>query len=72
MSTPLTLALAGDVMLGRLVNDVIPARGFGSPWGDLRPVLAAADLFLINLECALTNETRPARDGADQAFHFRA
>ena len=72
MAIPLTLAFAGDVMLGRLVNDVIPARGFAAPWGDLGPVLAAADLFLINLECALTGETRPARDGVDKVFHFRA
>jgi poly-gamma-glutamate synthesis protein (capsule biosynthesis protein) len=67
-----TIGLTGDVMLGRLVNDVIHEKGFAYPWGDMLPLLRRPDLLLINLECTLTGATRPARDGWDKAFHFRA
>jgi poly-gamma-glutamate capsule biosynthesis protein CapA/YwtB (metallophosphatase superfamily) len=69
---PLRLALAGDVMLGRNVADAISARGFGSPWGDVMPLILEADLFLINLECALTRSAERWRDGRFKAFYFRA
>ena len=72
MAPPVTLALAGDVMLGRLVNDVILGKGFAYPWGDLLPVLRQADLFLVNLECALTSHGEPWRDGQSKPFYFRA
>ena len=48
-----TLALTGDVMLGRLVdesvirNHALPPE---TPWGNVRPLLLEADLRLINLE----------------------
>ncbi len=71
-SGPLTLALVGDVMLGRGVNEAVAARGFAYPWGDLLPTLRSADLFLVNLECALTAESTPWQDGTYKAFHFRA
>jgi poly-gamma-glutamate capsule biosynthesis protein CapA/YwtB (metallophosphatase superfamily) len=69
---PLRLALAGDVMLGRTVAESIALRGFGSPWGDVTPFLREADLFLINLECALTRATQPWHDGQFKAFYFRS
>ena len=72
MDRAFTLAIAGDVMLGRLVNEAIAARGSGYPWGNVLPILKQADLFLINLECALTARTRPWHDGATKAFYFRA
>lgn len=68
---PITVALAGDVMLGRGVNEVIPSRGYAYPWGDVLSLLQRADLLLINLECALTAETRRWHDGY-KAFYFRA
>jgi len=68
---PVTLALAGDVMLGRTVNELIQQRGPAYPWGDLLPLLWDVDLFLVNLECALTSHT--VKWGArTKAFHFRA
>ena len=67
-----TLALMGDVMLGRLVDARLAERGYGYPWGDVLPLLRAADLRLVNLECALTEATDPWRDGAYRTFHFRA
>jgi len=35
MSRPLTIAIAGDVMLGRMVDETIAERGVSYPWGDL-------------------------------------
>jgi poly-gamma-glutamate capsule biosynthesis protein CapA/YwtB (metallophosphatase superfamily) len=59
-------------MLGRNVAEAIAARGFGSPWGDVIPLIREADLFLINLECALTRSAERRRDGGFKAFYFRA
>jgi poly-gamma-glutamate capsule biosynthesis protein CapA/YwtB (metallophosphatase superfamily) len=72
MIPSLTLALSGDVMLGRLVNPMIAEHGFAYPWGDLLPTVLGADCFLINLECALTDHTERWRDGGHKPFYFRA
>jgi poly-gamma-glutamate capsule biosynthesis protein CapA/YwtB (metallophosphatase superfamily) len=69
---PLTLAIAGDVMLGRLVNDTIARRGLAYPWGDVLTARDRADLFLINLECALTASHRRWSDGGEKTFYFGA
>jgi poly-gamma-glutamate synthesis protein (capsule biosynthesis protein) len=69
---PIILAIAGDVMLGRLVNASIDRRGFAYPWGDVLPARERADLFLVNLECALTDSFTPWRDGAGKTFYFGA
>jgi poly-gamma-glutamate synthesis protein (capsule biosynthesis protein) len=68
---PVRLGLAGDVMLGRLVNDDIRETGPEHPWGDLRPTLRSLDAFLINLECALTSRVEKWRNGYYRPFHFR-
>ena len=68
----ITLALAGDVMLGRLVRDTIRKRGPVYPWGNVLPTLAEADLVLVNLECALTKETKRWYGSEPKPFHFRA
>jgi poly-gamma-glutamate synthesis protein (capsule biosynthesis protein) len=68
---PITLALAGDVMLGRTVNGLVRQRGPAYPWGDLLPLLWDVDLFLVNLECALTSQTDKWGERT-KAFHFRA
>ena len=67
----MTLALAGDVMLGRGVDRAIAERGPDHPWGDILPAIQQADCFLINLECALTSRRTRWHDGA-KAFYFRA
>ncbi|HEY5547766.1 MAG TPA: CapA family protein [Gemmatimonadaceae bacterium] len=69
---PLRIGIAGDVMLGRLVNDVVLERGAGYPWGDLRPTLQSLDAFLVNLECAITSRVEKWRNGYYRPFHFRA
>ncbi len=65
------LALTGDVMLGRLVNDTMAARGPAWPWGDVLPLLKAADLRIMNLECVITTHGKPWTR-YPKVFHFRA
>ncbi|MBI2844293.1 MAG: CapA family protein [Armatimonadetes bacterium] len=54
VTTEATLAVMGDVMLGRGVNEEIAVRAPESFWGDVLPVLRSADAALANLECAIT------------------
>jgi poly-gamma-glutamate synthesis protein (capsule biosynthesis protein) len=67
-----TVALAGDTMLGRGVAEEIAASG---PHGlfsrGVRDVFAEADLALVNLECCVSSRGR-RWDPAGKAFHFRA
>lgn len=72
MAQPLTLVFAGDVMLGRGVDEALQHERPAHPWGDLLPVLQSADLFLANLECALTDRTKRWTDGGYKPFYFRA
>ncbi len=67
----ITLALTGDVMLGRGVNEELHAMRPEEPWGDTLPLLESADLRLINLECAIT-EHRRRWTRTPKVFHFRA
>ena len=69
----ITLALTGDVMLGRGVAEAIDRRLLRPEelWGDVIPLLDAADLRIINLlECPLTDyEQRWTR--TPKRPHFR-
>lgn len=67
----LRLLLGGDVMLGRLVADELGDKGVDYAFAALQPVIRSADLFLVNLECALTAR-RSVFEGAPKAFYFRA
>ena len=67
----ITLALTGDVMLGRGVNEALRAARPEEPWGDLLPLLDSADLRIINLECAVTKHKQPW-SRTPKVFHFRA
>jgi poly-gamma-glutamate capsule biosynthesis protein CapA/YwtB (metallophosphatase superfamily) len=67
----LRLVLAGDVMLGRGVDEALRGMGPEEPWGDLLPLLHDADVRVVNLECAITAHERPW-SRAPKAFHFRA
>ncbi len=67
----LTLALIGDVMLGRGVNAILPSLLPEDVWGDTLPLLKAADLRIANLECAIT-EHKQAWSQTRKTFHFRA
>ena len=55
-----SVLLLGDTMLGRLVDEQLRAlqlRGEGPErvWGDTLPLAEAADVRLLNLECAITD-----------------
>lgn len=67
----LYLLFGGDTMLGRRVNEVILREGFAYPLEALVTMTHAADLFLVNLECAIS--PRHVRySGPDKMFYFRA
>jgi poly-gamma-glutamate capsule biosynthesis protein CapA/YwtB (metallophosphatase superfamily) len=67
----ITLALTGDVMLGRGVNETLPDVRPEEPWGDVLPLLDAADLRIVNLECAIT-EHKQSWSRTPKVFHFRS
>jgi poly-gamma-glutamate synthesis protein (capsule biosynthesis protein) len=66
---PVRLALVGDVMLGRLVNVALATGRVEHPWGDVLPVLRAADAFVLNLECVLSDRGEPV---PGKMFVFRS
>lgn len=68
------LALTGDVMLGRLVDEYVIQNRSLRPetlWGDILPVMLNADCRLINLECVISSQGE-AWHPTTKAFHFRA
>jgi poly-gamma-glutamate capsule biosynthesis protein CapA/YwtB (metallophosphatase superfamily) len=65
------LALVGDVMLGRGVDEALRDMRSEEPWGDVFSVLDTADLRVINLECAITTH-RNRWNRTPKTFHFRA
>jgi poly-gamma-glutamate synthesis protein (capsule biosynthesis protein) len=67
----LTLALIGDVMLGRGVDAALKHMQPPEMWGDVLPHLWQADLRIANLECALTLHDQPWTRSW-KLYHFRA
>src|SRR5919201_464166 len=69
---PLRLALAGDTMLGRRVADAITAEGPDALVADeVVAVAREADLFVLNLECCISERGERRRDPG-KPFFFRA
>jgi poly-gamma-glutamate capsule biosynthesis protein CapA/YwtB (metallophosphatase superfamily) len=67
------IALTGDVMLGRLVDQYVIQNRSVRPealWGDVLPIMLAADCRLINLECVISSEGEEWHP-MTKAFHFR-
>ena len=70
--TPLLqLAIVGDCMLGRGVNQVLAQKPPEYPWGDTLPVFRQADARICNLECVLSDKGTPWAEYR-KAFHFRS
>ncbi|NDU73929.1 CapA family protein [Actinomadura sp. DSM 109109] len=68
----ITIALAGDTMLGRGVADRIAVSGpYGLFSDGVREVFREADLALLNLECCVSRRGR-RWDAPGKPFHFRA
>ncbi len=66
----ITVALLGDVMLGRGVNAEIPQHPAEWFWGDTLSILKSTDAVFANLECAITRHLQPWR--IPKVFNFRA
>jgi poly-gamma-glutamate synthesis protein (capsule biosynthesis protein) len=71
MMPPIDLAFVGDVMLGRGVDVALRHLQPHEPWGDVLPLLAAADVRIANLECALTRQREPW-SRTFKLYHFGA
>ncbi len=69
--SPLKILFVGDVMLGRLVNEVLKEKPPAYPWGDTLPLLYDADVRLCNLECVLSDRGKPW-SATPKVFHFRS
>jgi poly-gamma-glutamate capsule biosynthesis protein CapA/YwtB (metallophosphatase superfamily) len=68
------IALTGDVMLGRLVDQyVIRNQSIGPDkiWSNVLPLMLKADRRLINLECVISGRGREWKPDS-KTFHFRA
>ncbi|MCC3778696.1 CapA family protein [Streptomyces sp. UNOB3_S3] len=70
---PITVAMAGDTMLGRGVGERLgeapePATILSE---EIRDVIAGADLFVLNLECCVSDRGDPW-DAPGKPFFFRA
>jgi poly-gamma-glutamate capsule biosynthesis protein CapA/YwtB (metallophosphatase superfamily) len=65
------ILLIGDVMLGRLVNQVLKSESPAYVWGDTLPLFAAGDVRVCNLECVLSDRGRPW-SVTPKVFHFRS
>jgi poly-gamma-glutamate capsule biosynthesis protein CapA/YwtB (metallophosphatase superfamily) len=67
----LKLLFIGDVMLGRLVNEMLKRKPPAYPWGDTLSLLYNADVRVCNLECALSDWGMPW-SATPKVFHFRS
>jgi poly-gamma-glutamate synthesis protein (capsule biosynthesis protein) len=68
-----TVALLGDVMLGRGVAQRLRSTSPEDVWApDLRDVLGRCDVVVANLECCISLRGRETRRIAGKPFFFRA
>ena len=67
----MNILFAGDVMLGRFVNQKLLRRRPEFPWGDTLPVFREADCRICNLECVISDKGRPW-SATPKVFHFRS
>ena len=64
----INIGLAGDVMIGRTVDEIISRYGYAYPWGNMLPLIRSTDITIINLETTLTNSNKIV----DKTFNFKA
>ncbi|MCI0664825.1 MAG: CapA family protein [Acidobacteria bacterium] len=67
----ISIALTGDVMLGRGVDEAIRRFGPLYPWGNLLSELKSFGLTIVNLECVISGKGQPWSRWP-KVFHFRA
>jgi Bacterial capsule synthesis protein PGA_cap len=68
---PPTVALAGDTMLGRTVGERLGRSGHRLLAAEVRELAGAADLFIANLECRISDRGERIR-ALGKPFYFRA
>lgn len=66
---PVTMAITGDVMLGRSVNTQILASSDRYPFNETADYLQGFDLTVGNLECVVSSLGQPM---PSKPYHFRA
>jgi poly-gamma-glutamate capsule biosynthesis protein CapA/YwtB (metallophosphatase superfamily) len=72
MTAEVTLALAGDTMLGRGVADVLASTPDADLFSDeIVEITQSADLFVLNLECCISERGEPW-PAPGKPFFFRA
>lgn len=59
MTGAVTLVFGGDVDLDRTTRTAIANGGVDAPWRSIAPVLRAADLVFLNLECTVSTRGTP-------------
>jgi poly-gamma-glutamate synthesis protein (capsule biosynthesis protein) len=64
----ITIAFAGDTMLGRLVNEILLQKGPNYIWGNILTALQQADLRIINLETTFTKSIH----AVPKVFNFKS
>lgn len=62
------IGFAGDVMIGRLVNEQIRRTNYSYPWGNVLTMLKKTDFNIINLETTLTT----SEDRMSKVFNFKS
>ena len=67
-SSTITIGIVGDIMLGRMTNQVMNAKGARYIWGNLSDLLYTTDLNLGNLETTFTIST----SAIPKVFNFKA
>lgn len=69
----MTIALLGDVMLGRGVGERLRSVPPESVWAaDVRELLAGCEAVIVNLECCISERGRETRRVRGKPFFFRA
>ena len=63
------LLFVGDVMIGRMVNEMLAHEAPEFLWGNTLPLFREADWRMCNLECCLSNNGQP---WPEKTFHFRS
>lgn len=68
-----TIALLGDVMLGRRVAEALRSRPAEDVWApELRSLLGGCDAVVVNLECCVSERGLKTRRIVGKSFFFRA
>lgn len=68
---PVQLAIVGDCMLGRGVDQMLHRQTPEYPWGDTVSLFHSADARICNLECVLSDRGAPWSEYPKE-FHFRS